>query len=177
MRQAQRRFGPGHSTERGQRWVRDDKWYTSLDREIFCGCRGQALTAKYYVSQLRPLSVFYDSGFAVQDRLEGSVYAFTNGVPLLNFATGQISLAGGNLGAPLTNSLTLQPDNVYGNPGVKGLSVSITPTSGFFRGSVPNPSTGKNIAISGAILQKKNRGFGLFLGTNEVGGVSFEQNK
>jgi hypothetical protein len=51
------------------------------------------------------------------------------------------------------------------------LSLSISTTSGLFKGSVVNPATKKTIPISGAVLQKQNIGAGYFLGTNEIGGV------
>jgi hypothetical protein len=114
---------------------------------------------------------FYPAGFDFAEGIEavGSRYRFTNGVPLVNWTDGQIILEGGNLSDSITNGLSISPNNAIS--GTNNLKLSFTTTSGLFLGSVINPATGKPIAVKGALLQKQNRGYGYFLGTNQTGGV------
>jgi hypothetical protein len=116
----------------------------------------------------------YLAGFDFPDGIEavGSRYRFTNGVPLVNWTEGQIILEGGNLIDPITNGLSISPNNTIS--GTNSLKLSFTTTSGLFQGSVLNPATGKPITVKGALLQKQNIGYGYFLGTNQTGGVTLQ---
>jgi hypothetical protein len=116
----------------------------------------------------------YLAGFDFSDGIEavGSLYRFTNGVPLVNWTDGQIILQGGNLTDSITNGLSISPNNAIS--GTNNLKLSFTTTTGLFQGSVINPATGKPIAVKGALLQKQNIGYGYFLGTNQTGGVTLE---
>jgi hypothetical protein len=107
----------------------------------------------------------------LQGEAEGSAYKFTNGRPVLNFSRGQVWLAGGDLGAPLTNQISFGGKNVVTNLSANPLAISISTLSGVFHGSVVNPATHRAIPLSGAVLQKQNAGYGVFLGTNQAGQV------
>jgi len=112
----------------------------------------------------------YPRGFEFPDGVDvvGSLY--TNGTPLLNWTDGHglIELEGGNLSPAITNALTLGPNNKLS--GTNKLSLTLTTTSGLFRGSVPGPGR-QSISVSGVLLQKWNEGYGLFLGTTNSGSV------
>jgi hypothetical protein len=114
---------------------------------------------------------YYPAGFDFPEGLEavGSLYKLTNGVPLVNWTDGQIILEGGNLADSITNAVTISADNKI--TGTNKLSLTFTLTTGLFQGNVVNPTTGKSIAIKGALLQKQSLGYGYFLGTNQTGSV------
>ena len=121
---------------------------------------------------------FYPNGFVLQSQVQGSIYSpiyfqTTNGSPVLNFTNGQVVLTGGNLMQSITNEIVLSGNNRVTNQSNNRLSVSITTSSGLFRGSVIDPATGRSIAFNGAVLQKQNVGKGVFLGTNQTGRVLF----
>ncbi len=116
---------------------------------------------------------FYRNGFTNETEAVASRYVFTNGVPVLNVSTGQVWLANGNLPQSFTNQIVLGANNkVTGT--TNNVSLSITTSSGLFKGSVPDPATGKGIQVNGVVLQKQNFGGGQFLGTNQAGRVHLE---
>ena len=112
----------------------------------------------------------YPAGFSFNHWLDaaGSVYTFSNGVPLLNWTNGVLELEGGNLSQNLTNEAVLATNKLTGP---NSLKLTITNASGLFQGSLVNPATGKAISLNGVVLQKLNEGYGNFLGTNQSGSL------
>src|SRR5262249_40924251 len=103
----------------------------------------------------------YPAGFALTNgpRIVGGLYTFAKGVPLLNLTNrGVAFLESGNLPQSILNSFTLDTNNRVASP--DGLTVRITTSSGLFKGTVFNPVTRHRIAIQGALLLKRNAGFG-----------------
>ena len=115
---------------------------------------------------------YYPAGLNFPTQLVGSLFAYTNGVPILALTNGVLVLHGGNLDQDLTNLFTFHANNTIS--GTNHLSLSIS-SSGLFQGSMVNPETRKTISLSGAVLQKQNLGAGLFKGTNETGSVFLGQ--
>ncbi|MGD0615164.1 MAG: hypothetical protein ABSA69_06955, partial [Verrucomicrobiota bacterium] len=113
---------------------------------------------------------FYPAGFTNQTGVIASRYVFTNKVPVLDFSTGQVWLANGDLAASFTNQVVLGTNNKVS--GTNKLSLNIATASGLFTGSV-RPPEGKAISIGGVVLQKQSFGGGFFLGTNQSGRVYF----
>jgi len=100
-----------------------------------------------------------------------SRYLFTNNVSVLNFTTGRVWLANGNLSQSFTNQIVLGNNNKVTD--TNKLSLSIMTKSGLFKGSALSPDTGKPISFSGVVLEKQGFGSGFFLGTNQAGRVYF----
>ena len=115
----------------------------------------------------------YPGGFASGTEAIGSIYRHTNGVPVLGFTNGLISLVNGNLAESITNQVSLGADVAAGDEGAAKLT--FRPLSGLFHGSVMNPETGKLISVDGVVLQNQNFGAGFFVGTNESGSVLLSQ--
>jgi hypothetical protein len=113
---------------------------------------------------------FYPAGFTNGTEAIGSSYQFTNGVPVLNFSTGEFWLANGNLADSFTNQIMLDSANHLTSTNAT-LKLTLTPGTGLFKGSVASPDTGKAISVSGVVLQKQNFGGGFFTGTNQTGRV------
>ena len=117
-------------------------------------------------SKLYPNGFDFTNGVGVV----GSLYHFTNGVPLLALTNGGvISLQGGNLSGPVSYAFSLDVHNRI--TGTNKLSLTISTANGLFHGTVPNPDTGKPLTVNGALLQSQNAGFGVFSGTNQTGRV------
>jgi hypothetical protein len=57
--------------------------------------------------------------------------------------------------------------------GQNKLNLTITTSSGSFKGSLMNPLTGKAIPFNGVVLQKQNIGCGFFLDGDQSGNVYF----
>lgn len=121
----------------------------------------------------QPAAVFYPAGFARDLEATGSLYVFTTGVSVLNFTTGQVSLLNGNLSASFTNQIAFGASNIVTNQSTNALKLTITTSTGLFKGTVVDPSSGRTIAVNGVLLQKQNFGSGYFLGTNQTGRVYF----
>lgn len=113
----------------------------------------------------------YPAGFTNAAEAVGSAYAFTKGVPVLNFSTGLLSLSNGNLIGSIFNQFTLDSASKITSTN-STLKLTITTVSGLFKGSIANPSTGKSITLNGVVLQKQNSGSGFFLGTTQAGRVT-----
>ncbi|HEV7927213.1 MAG TPA: immunoglobulin domain-containing protein [Verrucomicrobiae bacterium] len=117
----------------------------------------------------QPAAQFYSPGFTNQTEVIGSLFQFTNSVPVLDFAAGQLWLTNGNLPESFTNEFTLGKNSKVTD--TNKMSLTISTSTGRFTGSVVNPANKKAIPIYGAVLQKQNIGAGYFLGTNESGEV------
>ena len=117
----------------------------------------------------RPSFKLYSGGFSLSTRAQGSVYAFTNKIPVLNLNTGLLWLANGNLPEVLTNDAVLNGTRLTGS---NKLSLTISAGSGFFSGRVLNAN--KSVFVHGALFQKQNVGYGFFVGTNQSGSLTLE---
>jgi List-Bact-rpt repeat protein len=121
-----------------------------------------------WIRPAQPDSDLYPGGFTNQMEALGSIYGFTNGIPIFNFSTGQVALINGNLPANLTNQVIFANNKGTGS---NQLTLTITTSSGLIKGSMVNPATGGKITLNAAVLQKQNAGFGNFPGTNQTGQV------
>jgi hypothetical protein len=115
----------------------------------------------------------YPSGFAVQSETTGSRYVFSLGMPVLNFNTGEIQFENGDLAQSVTNQIALNSTGKVMNLSGNKLNLTITASSGLFKGSFIDPASGANIPFCGVLLQKQNQGSGYFLGTSQSGRVYF----
>jgi hypothetical protein len=127
-----------------------------------------------WLKQPRPFTSLYPSGFTIESDAVGSLYSFTNGIPVLplNEGKGEVVLESGGLAQSITNSFVLDSANKVTSP--EKLTLSIKTSSGLFSGAMIDPATGKSISFSGAVLQKQNRGAGFFGLSNETGRVIIE---
>jgi hypothetical protein len=111
----------------------------------------------------------YPGGFTNGTEAIGSIYHYTNGLPVLGFTDGLLSLINGDLAEGVTNQAALGPDIPATDQSTNKLSCKTS--SGLFHGTVINPETHKPISVNGIVLQNQNFGAGYFLGTNESGSV------
>ena len=112
----------------------------------------------------------YPTGFTIETNAIGSVYQFTNGVPVINIPTGQVWFANGNLANSFTNQFALDTASKFTSTNAT-LKIAVTTSTGLVKGTVTNPGTGKAISFNGVVLQNQNYGGGFFTGTNQTGRV------
>lgn len=93
-----------------------------------------------------------------------------------NFGTSELVLSGGGLANPITNSVTWGPNNKIVNNSPNKLSLTLTPASGLFKGTVVDPASGKSVPFQGVLFEEGNVGLGFFPGGNQSGAVSFAPN-
>ena len=110
----------------------------------------------------------YPNGFTNGVQVMESLYAYTNGTPVLNWppGAGVIELDGG-LFSGLTNGVTLGANNKLS--GTNKLSLTLTTASGLFQGTVPVNGSRSGVSVSGVLLRGSNAGYGLFLGSTQGG--------
>jgi len=117
---------------------------------------------------------YYRSGFNKQTMLLGSRYIAPLGPTnhVLHLDNGTIHLSDGNLPENYTNSFILGLANKVTNGGPSAMTLTFTPSTGLFKGSLTPEAGLKPIAFSGAVLQKATNGFGYGLGTNQSSSVT-----
>ena len=116
----------------------------------------------------------YPGGFTNSTEAIGSVYHYTNGLPVLGFTEGQLSLSQWKSRAKHHRSNRPWAGHAGNRSSADKQSaakLTFKTSSGLFKGSVMNPETGKPIAVNGVVLQNQNFGAGFFLGTTESGSV------
>jgi hypothetical protein len=116
----------------------------------------------------QPATTLYPAGFTNVVEAAGSAYLDTKGEPVLNLTDGYVLLEDGGLTQSISNQFALGANNVV--TGSDKLSLTITPTTGLFKGTTTN-SAGATVSFTGAIFQKQTNGFGQFLNGNQSGSV------
>jgi hypothetical protein len=122
-------------------------------------------------------SHYYTNGFSLltnQLRLLVDHYiAPPRGVAVLPGVNYAVQLFGGNLGAGLSNNVTISSKNAVATEDFNAnkLSITINAVAGTFSGSFASPAVGSTTALQGVLLPDDNSGFGYFLGTNQGGGI------
>jgi hypothetical protein len=124
------------------------------------------------LSWIKPVDVrarYYPGGFTNQSAVVGSFYIPPLGVTnhVLNLTNAEVAFSGGNLIADFTNSVALGPNSRVINLSSNRLTMSFSLSTGTFRGSAMDRSTGRSMPYSGAVLQKLNAGYGFLPGTNQ----------
>ncbi|HEV7928262.1 MAG TPA: immunoglobulin domain-containing protein [Verrucomicrobiae bacterium] len=91
-------------------------------------------------------------------------------LPSVNYT---VQLFGGNLGASLSNNITINANNVVAvaGPNSDKLSITINAAAGTISGSFVSPVTSTTAALKGVLLPDNNAALGFFLGPNEGGGI------
>jgi hypothetical protein len=118
---------------------------------------------------------FYPAGFNLSVSAMGELYTPpASGAPILDFSSGTVSFADGNLDAPFSNDVTLSASSKIANESANKLSMSFVLSSGLFNGSVTPPSGGRAFPFHGIVLQNSGAGYGYFLGTSQSGSVTVE---
>jgi hypothetical protein len=119
-------------------------------------------------------AVLYPQGFEFDPMTRGSAYVQPGkNSPALNFTDGQLILSGAGLAQNLVNDLTLNSNNKITNLSSNKLTLTLSPSTGLFKGTVVSPDDGKSINFRGAILQDENSGSGYFLRDNQSGKIFF----
>ena len=120
-----------------------------------------------------PASKLYPLGFTNEVLAVGSSYLApaTKTNRVIALTNGAVVFSGGNLLQNFTNAVAMGADSRVANLGNNRLTLSITTSSGLFKGTAVDPVSGKSKTFRGALVQKRNEGSGYFRGTNQTGRV------
>ena len=111
----------------------------------------------------------YTAGFSLQQTALGSRYTRpASGQNVLPLTDAVLVLSG--TGSSLTNQISIANNRVKDLSGHK-LSLSFTPGTGLFQGSVVVPATQRKVPFNGVVLQKQNLGRGFFVNGSQSGRV------
>jgi len=117
-------------------------------------------------------SRFYPAGFEQENYTLGSLYLAPKGtnsvVPVPELL---VNFTGGNLPCNFTNVVAVGLASKITNLSTNKLGMKFSTGNGTYSGSVADPLTGKTFSFSGAVLQKRNAGYGLLSGTNQTSQV------
>ena len=119
-------------------------------------------------------SKYYPDGFTNLINSVGSPYQKPPaGTRVLNWndGLGQFSVNGGGVSGSLTNDIRLELNNRVTNLSGSKLTLSITTSSGMFRGAFVDPDSHKSEPFQGVLFQDSNIGVGYFLGSDRSGEI------
>ena len=117
---------------------------------------------------------YYSGGFSTSVELMAAKYV----APPLPLTSGTIIVGGGNLAeSAISDSLTISSKGKVTVSGTNDVTLTLTPSTGAFSGKFLCPVTNTKTSFGGVIYQKPApaAGYGLFLGTDESGGVEITQ--
>jgi hypothetical protein len=115
---------------------------------------------------------YYPGGFVNQSAVSGSLYTPpTSGARAMQLTTGSLLLSGGGLSQTLNIPISISSNNKITAPTGSKTTITLSSTTGLFKGTAINPDTKKAFIFQGALLEKANVGSGFFLGTNQSGQV------
>ena len=112
----------------------------------------------------------YPAGFTNVTEAAGSSYVFTKGVPVLNFSTGILQVSNGNLSNTFIEGIALDSASKVTSTNAS-LKMTITTSTGLFKGTVADPVSGRSVSFNGVVLQQQNTGGGFFIGATQAGRV------
>lgn len=117
---------------------------------------------------------YYPSGFTNLINSIGSPYHKpAPGTRAVNWdnGLGEFTVNGGGLSQSWTNDIRLELNNRVTNLSGPKLTLSITTSSGLFRGTFVDPATQKTEPFQGVLFQDSNVGIGYFLGSGQSGEI------
>jgi hypothetical protein len=117
---------------------------------------------------------YYPSGFTNLINSIGSPYHKpAPGTRAVNWdnGLGEFTVSGGGLSQSWTNEIRLELNNRVTNLSGPKLNLSITTSSGLFRGTFVDPATQKAEPFQGVLFQDSNVGIGYFLGSGQSGEI------
>jgi len=129
--------------------------------------KGSVAGAMTWLKQPNSKSNFYPGGFTNHTEIVGSRYQAASGNSPLTFTSGDLVLAGGNLGQLVVNHVSLDSKGGVKNESDTKLTLTINASQGTFRGKVTPPGATKPVSFGGVILQSSDSGSGYFLGTSQ----------
>lgn len=127
-----------------------------------------------------PLAAFYPESFGTTYEFVASRYvAPIKGTRVLPYADATnnavVTIDGGNLVfSPVPKLVTLAATNKVIPPTGEAFSLSFSLSTGLFSGKFLDPATNKARTFTGAVLQKAEKGYGLFKGNGEYGWIELE---
>jgi hypothetical protein len=116
---------------------------------------------------------YYPGGFATEVMASGSRFvkpAITTD-SIINLPNGVVDFSGGNLSADFGNNIALAAGSKVTNLSANKLIMAFTTSSGLYKGTVVDPTSGATLPFAGAVFQKTDMGYGSLMGANQSSSV------
>jgi len=122
-----------------------------------------------WIKPRQTTGAYYPNGFSAAVAFRAAQYAAP---PLPPAVSGTFTLGGGDLPASaIQDTLAIFSNGAVAVSGTNGVTLTVTPSTGAFRGSFLWPVAGTKTSFGGVIYQKPPQGYGLFLGKDQSGSV------
>ena len=125
-----------------------------------------------WIKSPQPKAKYYPAGFVFTNGTEvfGSVYTNKAGTPVFGWTNGMLNMQTALLYHYSDfNGFTFGANNTA--TGTNKLTLTVTPSTGAFQGSVVNSQTNQTLTFKGVVFQKLNGGYGASFVTNGTGAV------
>ena len=122
-----------------------------------------------WIKEAQPTAKYYPAGFTNRTEAAGSVYRYSSNAPVPGFASGQVSLTGGNLPESLTHQIEIGAQDQITDMTANKPAFTLTASSGLLSGSVLDEQTGKAVSVKMMVLQNQRGAAGFFLGSSQSG--------
>jgi hypothetical protein len=118
-------------------------------------------------------SRYYPGGFTTEVTASGSTYvkpALTTDL-IINLPNGVVDFSGGNLSPDFSNTIALGASSKVSNLSSNKLAMTFSTSTGLYKGTVVDPSSGATLPFAGAVFQKVDMGYGSLMGANQSSSV------
>jgi len=118
-------------------------------------------------------SRYYPGGFTTEVMASGSTFVkpVSTDDLIINVPNGVVDFSGGNLSSDFSNDISLGLSSKVTNHGANKLSMAFTTTTGLYKGTVVDPTSGATLPFAGAVFQKTQLGYGSLMGANQSSSV------
>jgi hypothetical protein len=130
-----------------------------------------------WIKSPNPQARYYPGGFTHECLAAGSMYTAPADAlgSMLDLTAARLTITGGNLVAGVTNSVVLEPNGKVSHQDGLNLALTFSPSTGAFKGKAADPITGRWLPFGGAVMQRRNAGYGFLLGTSQSSRVALAQ--
>jgi hypothetical protein len=123
----------------------------------------------------RPVATarYYPSGFTTEVMASGSKFvkpAFTTDL-IINLPNAVVDFSGGNLSSDFSNNISLGLSSKVTNLSANKLAMAFSTSTGLYKGTVVDPTSGITLPFAGAVFQKTQLGYGSLMGPNQSSSV------
>lgn len=118
-------------------------------------------------------SRYYPGGFTTEVMASGSTFVkpVSTGDLIINVPSGVVDFSGGNLSLDFSNNIALGLSSKVTNLSANKLTMAFSTSTGLYKGTVVDPTSGATLPFAGAVFQKTELGYGSLMGANQSSGV------
>jgi hypothetical protein len=116
---------------------------------------------------------YYPGGFTTEVMASGSTFVKPV-LPtdlIINLPNAAVDFSGGNLNPDFSNDISLGASSKVTNLSANKLTMAFSTSTGLYKGTVVDPTSGATLPFAGAVFQKTQLGYGSLMGVNQSSSV------